>query len=317
MADPKYHTWRGFRADADNPPLPRPGVYLIRHVASGKAYVGISQNVERRLQRHTTTPGRRIISQALRKHGLGRFEIVPLFYSITGTDCLPAMEAELIRQLGTIAPAGYNVAECDGRAGPYGPAFSAILKAQMAADPRKRARISAHFKALWQDPAHRTRMSAERRSRYADPAERAQHAATIKAAKADPAKRARASERSKAMWADPAERTRQSERMKAMWAERPAELAQHSGLMKAMWAERPAERVRLSERTKAMWDDPAYRARQAERIKAMWADQEYRARHSARLSERNKAMWADPAYRARQTERLKKGRRAKLKPSPL
>jgi len=44
--------WHGLQADPDNLPLPRSGVYRIEHIASGRAYVGASQNVKARVRSH-------------------------------------------------------------------------------------------------------------------------------------------------------------------------------------------------------------------------------------------------------------------------
>ena len=44
--------WHGLQADPDNLPLPRPGVYRTEHIASGRSYVGASQNVEARVRSH-------------------------------------------------------------------------------------------------------------------------------------------------------------------------------------------------------------------------------------------------------------------------
>ena len=38
--------WHGLQAAPDNLPLPRRGVYRIEHIASGRSYVGASQNVQ-------------------------------------------------------------------------------------------------------------------------------------------------------------------------------------------------------------------------------------------------------------------------------
>ena len=44
--------WHGLQADPDNLPLPRPGVYRTEHIASGRSYVGASQNVKARVRSH-------------------------------------------------------------------------------------------------------------------------------------------------------------------------------------------------------------------------------------------------------------------------
>ena len=317
MADPNYHTWRGFRADPENLPLARPGVYLIRHIASGKAYVGISGNVARRLMEHSERRDQRV-SKAIRKHGQGRFHITPLFYSTTGTGCLPQVEADLIRQLNTVWPHGYNVAESDGIVGPYGTVFSELMRtkglAEWAAEPSRRETMSRRMSAQWADPEYRARRTQgirahtstpEHRTRaaetaarlWADPAHHSFMRAISKAKMADPEARMRLS---RANAADPAAfRARRSEQAKAQWAD-PAARARKSEQAKAFTSE-PAERTRMSKRAKEVAADPAERERRAERMKARWADPAYRAWQSERM----KAAMADPVERARKSEQAK------------
>jgi group I intron endonuclease len=121
-----------FVIDVENPVLRRPGAYLIRNRLNGKCYVGISQDLKRRLREHERGSGfSPVLLKAILKYGSGQFEAIPLFYSLAGTDHLPAIEADLIAAWGGVTH-GYNVQASSGNVGPYGPAFGAILKAAFA-----------------------------------------------------------------------------------------------------------------------------------------------------------------------------------------
>lgn len=82
--------WHGFTVDPQNIPLPRAGVYLIRHLPTGKCYVGAAKNVEKRCYSHAKGAGNvpaldEVISEYSGKRSQSRrhvFEVVPLWYAI-------------------------------------------------------------------------------------------------------------------------------------------------------------------------------------------------------------------------------------------
>jgi group I intron endonuclease len=208
MANPNIP--RGcFRVIPGNEPLRRAGVYVITHEASGKRYVGISQDVRRRFSHHQTGHSPRVLKLAVADFGWSAFLFEPIYYSLDGrTDHLPQVEADLIASFGTASGAGYNVQAANGSVGPFGEEYTRIMR------------------ALWAEPGFRAAKTRTLKTAWADPAVRARHAAASKLAQAEPERRARQSEAIKAVWADPERRRAHSEKMKARHAD-PAFKARH------------------------------------------------------------------------------------------
>jgi len=96
------------------------GVYVIRHWQSQKAYVGQSKNVRQRIASHRAAVSWHYFGRALRLHGLAAFEVCLL--AVGAPEDLGRMEQEAIARLGTLAPAGYNLAA--GGLGPTGVTWS-------------------------------------------------------------------------------------------------------------------------------------------------------------------------------------------------
>lgn len=82
------------------------GVYIIRHRASGKEYVGKSINIRRRMYDHCRPDGDdTVLKRALKKHGHAAFEVCIHTQAVEG---LEALEVALIAERGTFGAAGYN-----------------------------------------------------------------------------------------------------------------------------------------------------------------------------------------------------------------
>lgn len=92
------------------------GIYLIRHKASGKSYVGRSTNIENRWnlhKRHTEQErDRSPLHRAMRKYGYDAFEWVVLVKAPARLHV--ALEHQFMVDWGTLVPAGYNVGGAAG-----------------------------------------------------------------------------------------------------------------------------------------------------------------------------------------------------------
>lgn len=97
-----------------------PGIYAIRHRESLKAYVGQSKNVRQRVASHRCARSWHYFGRALRRHGLDAFDVCLL--AAGAPEDLGRLEQEAIAELGTLAPAGYNLAA--GGLGPTGVTWS-------------------------------------------------------------------------------------------------------------------------------------------------------------------------------------------------
>lgn len=182
-------------------PLAKPGAYLIRNIVNGKCYVGISQNVAKRLKEHARgTSKASLLRKAIKKYGASAFEATPLLYSTCGTAWLPIVEAELII-LWNCLEHGYNIQAASGAVGPYGEKFRAAAR-QGKANPVTKAKLRAaalafaqtdagklHYKAnvaLMHSPAVRVRADKKMRETVRSAEARAAASARIRKSQAQP-----------------------------------------------------------------------------------------------------------------------------------
>lgn len=145
------------------------GIYKVENLANGKIYIGISQDVRRRVRGHffwtnVTAP---LLSRAIKKYGPSSFLVTPLYYSISGTEHLPQLEAELISETRS-ALHGYNVQLASGAVGPYGEKFKEAIRAAHAR-PGNKERYSAAQKLSKGTPEARQRQSERAKEMWAKP----------------------------------------------------------------------------------------------------------------------------------------------------
>lgn len=153
------------------------GIYLIRHRASGKAYVGRSVDIKGRWQLHKnhteTARDRSPLHRAFRKYGYDAFDWIVLVGAPARLHV--ALERQFMLDMGTMVPAGYNVG---GAAGGHPPAELLALmgveereqkKSEMrAASLKMRASVAERRKDPGYDAWYRTRISAAAKTRWAN-----------------------------------------------------------------------------------------------------------------------------------------------------
>lgn len=102
-------------------------VYLLRS-PSGKGYVGITNNFDRRMGEHKSrySKDQTLIYNAIRKYGWGSFEKSVVASGIGTREALGEAEQFYIEKLDTLAPNGYNLAS----GGAYGGSPSAETRAK-------------------------------------------------------------------------------------------------------------------------------------------------------------------------------------------
>lgn len=149
-------------------------VYVITF-SNGKQYVGVTSNVDKRLTEHKSA--NRPVGRAMRKHSYA-CEVV---FTGSREDCF-AKEIELIAELDTISPAGYNLT-------PGGDGVP------LTDDVREK--LSQAAKRQWDSPEGRVKQVEAAQRRFANPEEREAHRKRCN----DPEERRRRSERAKAQWA--------------------------------------------------------------------------------------------------------------------
>lgn len=83
------------------------GIYVIRHVASGRCYVGQSRNIEKRWREHRGSKEGTLLHRALRKYGNEAFDWTVL--ETCDPSELLVREVFWIDRLGTLHPKGFNL----------------------------------------------------------------------------------------------------------------------------------------------------------------------------------------------------------------
>lgn len=244
-----------------------PSIYQIRHIASGKVYVGSAINPRKRWKEHSGLLRRGIhhslhLQSAWGKYGEAAF-VFEIIEPVLFVEDLIVREQYWIDALRASEPAnGYNMTPLAGstlgtkRTDETRARIADAVKAQWKNDPAVRERMTALGKARAADPAMGANISAKAKARWADPEVRERMSEQGKVRCADPLWRKGASERGIARYTDPAARVKVSERTKAQFAD-PVQRANHAAGQKARYAD-PAERAKASER----WNDPDFRARQ-------------------------------------------------------
>jgi hypothetical protein len=272
-----YIDWRGFKANPDNLPEHRPGVYLFTNLEDPKKhYVGAAGDVHDRVKSHSKGGSPRKFKTALTEFGLGSFLVEPIYYWTAGDHIeLLIVEAINIQEYDSIKN-GYNVAQAGASVGPYGAEFAAIIKAANTTP-----KMQALWKRLWADPAYRARQLKSHAETYAKPEVKAQlriahtgkHAhlhnpdnlAKRTVTCRTPAHRQKMSDISVAMWADPVFKVLLSDVIR-------------EGFNK------PGVREHLSSAISAALHTPEGHAKRVTEIIALNARPEVRAKHAARVS---------------------------------
>lgn len=261
-----------FLVDPSNPPLARPGVYMLQHRESGKRYIGISNNLRRRIYSHGNGGSPRKLKAAIEKHGRSSFSVTPLFYSLTDdTSFLPEIESQLIAEHQSTRSTGYNIKLADGGVGPYGPVFAAIKRADWE---RNREFFSAHCRALNKNPVVIAKIKERAAERWADPEFRKKSGAAQKIAQNRP---------------DVIAKRRTPESIARLTAAARAHAADAEGQARriaAVTAARttPESRAITSKRSSEMWAADGMREKFIELQKERWAKPGAKEAHSKRMT---------------------------------
>ena len=249
-----------------------PSVYQIRHIASGKVYVGSATNPRTRRNGHfrdlrNGIHHSRYLQRAYDKYGEDAF-VFEIIEPVLFCEDLTTRETYWIKMLRAAERShGYNVE----------PIAGSSLGAKRT--DAVRAGISERAKARYADPVYKAKAVAKLKAMYDDPKVRANISAARKAQFADPAQRKGVSDRAKARHSDPNYIANLSEKAKTRYT-RPGERERLSAQSKAQYAD-PSKRAKLLEGRDAYFADPANRAKHSEQKKAQYADPEFRARMKA------------------------------------
>lgn len=147
--------------------------YQITHIESGRRYIGVTvRSLAERWTQHCSSGNGRI-GPAIKKYGREAF-IVEHIASATGLLDLLALEQALIKQEGTMVPAGFNL--CAGGKGVFSPSQETRARMSRSASvrplrgprsPEVRAKIAASLKGKKHPPERVAKSSVGRKGRLA------------------------------------------------------------------------------------------------------------------------------------------------------
>lgn len=202
----------------DMPSISRtPSIYQIRHIESGKVYVGSAAEPRKRYAIHLTLlrKGRhhsRYLQNAWNKYGEDAF-VFEIIEPVLFVEDLITREQYWIDGLrASERKYGFNVR------------LSARSNIGIKKTDEQRTAMSDITKAQFTDPEKRATASAAQRARYAKPEERVKASIQAKAQRADPEYRARQSALAKARYADPIYRANHAAGQKKRRVNRRAKL---------------------------------------------------------------------------------------------
>lgn len=126
----KTRSWYGFTVLDGNVPQKRAGIYSITHINSGRVYIGISGNLEKRVREHGRPGGSESkVGRAISALGAENFLVTPLYHTLDNSaDGLTRIETDLISLYDSISN-GFNIIANSSRAGKRGEAFCRAAKA--------------------------------------------------------------------------------------------------------------------------------------------------------------------------------------------
>lgn len=138
-------------------------MYLIQF-QNDKAYVGVTSRLDKRLKEHSKADF--AVGAAMRAHEW----TVKVLFEGSRSECFEA-EVRFIRELGTLAPGGYNLTT--GGEGGFEMPPEIVQKRgdriRAAFTPEKRSRHSELLRAINLDPARRAAASARAKAQWKDP----------------------------------------------------------------------------------------------------------------------------------------------------
>lgn len=258
-------------------------IYSITHRASGKMYIGFTEDAERRMRQHKRAAvyggGCRVITRALQKYGVDAFDFVVESQTEDKSRAL-RREQHYIKAFHTLAPNGYNLTT-----GGEAPEISDETKARISAAQTGKTRTAetrANISAAAKEAMNRPEVKAKIAATNAKPETKARRAAV----EANPEVKARRSAASKESMNRPEVKARWLAAVKETWSQ-PAVKARHSAAQKEA-QNRPEVKARKSAAMKEANERPEVQARRSAAQKEAQNRPEVKAKRSAANKEANK-----------------------------
>ena len=204
------------------------GVYCIRHVETGKCYVGASKDIKRRWSGHRWAKR----SSFIQKYGLDSFVFEIL--ELCPERDLGSREQFWIASLNTLHPNGFNLRYGGAHGGRH-----SVMSRQNQSEARKKK---------WEDPEYRRKTSEAHQGKIPTDETRKKRSESMKKICADPEFNEKRAESIKKASRTPESRKRRSEAAKKFWSTPEGRRKKKESIMKR-WAN-PEERKKASERMK-------------------------------------------------------------------
>lgn len=216
-----------------------PSVYAIRHIASGKVYVGSAINPRVRWSQHVVALRRgdhhsKYLQRTWDKYGKDAFVFEILEPVLFVEDLITREQYWIDVARASEGKYGFNVS----------PTAGSTLGTKRT-DPAYLARLSKRIKDQFADPVYRAKHAKAQKARYADPVQRAKLLAQANEYVTSLDARAKASERTKIQFSDPEARAKAAARTKVQFSD-------------------PTARARAAERSRKQFSDLAARAQLSE-----------------------------------------------------
>lgn len=229
-------------------------IYAIKHIASGRSYIGSSKNHRWRWYTHKSALKLnkhhcRGLQNAWNKYGAEAFVYEILEWAEGSKDERAEIELKWIRAAKRSA---YNSRRAHHEL------------TNFSNSPQTCRKISAGLRHRWSDPENRASHGAKLKQKWADPEARAVYVEAIKAMRQTAEARKAQGERIKAQWADPNSKMRNRKPPN----NREARAISHSAKMKAFYQspEGQALKERRNAKLRALWTEPDSKIRNASTI---------------------------------------------------
>lgn len=197
------------------------GIYCIRHIESGKRYIGKSIDIERRWKKHRSGSDNRHLRNAIRKHGINSYHFLILEkFDVIDDDMLSRREMFWIEHFQTCdRKFGYNLESVsEGSVIVHAETRLSQSVAALLRDPptaATRAKMSAGIKASCTKPAVRAKRATDTRAAWAKPGVKEARVRRHRDVFSDPEKREKMSANRRSEWAVPEIRARRLETLRA------------------------------------------------------------------------------------------------------
>lgn len=140
-------------------------LYQIENLINNKKYIGITNNPDKRKWEHFSSKGSKLVSSAIKKHGVENF-LFTILRQDENEDFIKWLEIEKIKEYRTLTPNGYNIDKGGGMPPSWkGKKHSLETKQKMSIASRgNKSNLGKHF-----SDAHKQKISQANKGKKRSP----------------------------------------------------------------------------------------------------------------------------------------------------